>query len=624
MCGILGQFLSRNVSLSRFEKALSGLSDRGPDGNGLWLSESQNVALGHARLATRDLNQGQQPLLFSPRDLALVINGELYDLDSIKAHLKHRGYTFQTQSDSEVVLYLYAEYGLECVKFLRGEFALILWDGQSQTGIAIRDRFGIKPLYYHQSDCGLFLASRPSALFDLGVKPGWDYETLAQISLFQYPLPAQSLFNQVESLPPGHILRWHKGETQVFSYWDLDYPLAQDLIQAPSTALREAIATTLQDSVKMRLEADVPIGSYLSGGLDSSLITALINRDQNRPAYCLGFPGWTSDEAPLASVTASALGIYLQLLNLDQNALLYAFPESVKATENVAINPHVAARQLLARKIRADGIKVVLTGEGADELFGGYAHFMQDLYPGNQRQTGLAGMHLPLGECADLSLLQSEWGFVPTFLKAKASLGLRLRSLFSADFCQRYSNLSIQAHLCDSIAATALNHRHEIHRSMYLWCKLGLAGYILPTVGDGAEMAEGLEGRLPFLDHLLFQKVRQLAPTFLMQAGIEKAFLRQIASEFLPESVLLRPKAPFLAPSLITVLLQANPAKGAELQALLFPEPLPDFVDRKALTKRLQWLAQAAPHEHQAWEPPLLLLASLCSLNQTLNKRRTC
>jgi len=616
MCGVIAMISTEAIPMSQLAAGVDALSSRGPDGKGLWRSDNQLVGLGHARLATRDLAGGRQPLHCVQSPLSGVFNGEFYAVEPLRADLQKKGYHFLTESDSEVALNLYAEYGLDCLRFLRGEFALVLWDGQKQELIALRDRFGIKPLFFSRQADTLLLASKASALWAMGVAPSWDMHSLAQICSFQYPLPDQSLFAGIQVLPPGHGLRWRSGQLELFSYWDLDYPEANDLRPESEISLIPELQSAIQSAVELRRVADLPICSYLSAGLDSSIITSLLNQNAPSPAFCVGFPGWEGDEGPLAQTTAEALGISLHTLQLDFPKLQQAMVETIRLTEGPSINPHVTARRLLCQEIRKAGYKVVLTGEGADELFGGYAHLLADLYPGGDRHAGLLGMHLPLGQEPDLAILEREWGHVPTFIRAKAALCLRLRSLLNPDFCSAFPLSEMQNRLLAAFPSQALQGRHQLHRSLYLWNKLGLAGYILPTVGDGAEMAEGLEGRLPFLDHHLFERVRSLPPEQLMAPGLEKALLRQLAQPWLPQSVLNRPKAPFLAPSLLSHSLQAEPHAHASVQAAFFPAPLPDFVDASALALRLKWLANAQPKEHQSWEPPLLLLSSLCQMHQ--------
>jgi len=623
MCGIIAISGNQAISENCLMAGLTALAARGPDGSALWLSDDQRVGLGHTRLAIRDLTGGQQPLHLRERQLSGVFNGEFYDIEPLRVALQAKGYHFQSESDSEVALTLYAEFGLDCLRYLRGEFALILWDAQRQELIALRDRFGIKPLYYAQIGEQLLLASKASALWAMGLTPDWDLDSLAQICSFQYPLPHQSLFAGIQALPPGYCLRWCAGKLEIFAYWDLDYPLAVDLRPEAEKQLIPDLVSEIQTAVALRRVGEQPVCSYLSAGLDSSLISALLNQTGKAPAFCVGFPGWEGDESKMAQVTADALGIQLHCLQLDFQRLTAAMAETVRVTEGSSINPHVVARRLLCQHIRAAGFKVVLTGEGADELFGGYAHLLEDLAPGGDRHNSLKGMHLPLGPEPDLGLLHAHWGHVPTFIRAKAALGERLRSLLSAEFCAHYPLSKMQAGLLNAFPEQNLKGRHRVHHALYLWNKLGLAGYILPTVADGAEMAEGLEGRLPFLDHVLFERVRTLPPEQLMAPGLEKALLRKLAKPWLPEDVRLRPKAPFLAPSLLSRSLQADPTAWQQVQALFFPDPLPDFVNAQALSQRMQWLAHAPPEAHQSWEPPLLLLSSLCQMMRLFFSKRS-
>ncbi|PIQ28708.1 asparagine synthase (glutamine-hydrolyzing) [bacterium (Candidatus Blackallbacteria) CG17_big_fil_post_rev_8_21_14_2_50_48_46] len=615
MCGILAYYAQAGVKLRQLEAGLLPLRSRGPDGAGLWLNSDQTLGLAHSRLATRDLKNGQQPL-HAPEGLSLVINGELYGVEALRQELSAQGFRFQTLSDSEVALALYARDGLDFFKQLRGEFALILWDQPRQRLIAARDRFGIKPLVYHQAADSLVLASKAAALKACGLSLEWDLLNLAQISCLQYPLPDRSLFKGVYSLPPGHFLLWEDQRLQIAPYWEMDYPERSELKFETAEPLIQELREILTEAVSLRLAADYPVSSYLSAGLDSSLITAL-RGDLQTPAFCVGFPGWEGDESGLAQETAQALGLPLETLSLNHELLLSELAQTALVTEGLAINAHVTARYLLCRKIQALGYKIMLTGEGADELFGGYAHLIEDLYPGTGSRE-LQGMHLPLGPPLALPLLEAELGTLPTFIQAKASLGARLRSLLSPDFRASVSLPEIQQTLLQYLPVEQMRKWHPFHRSTWLWSKLALAGYILPTVGDGAEMAAGIESRLPFLDTRLFERVRTVAPEQLVQPGRDKALLREVARPFLPEMVLKRSKAPFLAPSLLSENLQKTPQSWYELLEVFFPDPLPAFIDRAALHQRLQVLALADPSAHQAWEPPLMLLASVCALERQL------
>lgn len=617
MCGILGVWGPQLPEPERIQRALQALQSRGPDGSGLWWEPQGRGLLAHTRLAIRDRAGGAQPLHAPERGLSLVINGELYDRGELRERLSRWGYCFRTRSDSELALALYACEGEAFVEQLRGEFALLLWDASRQCLLAVRDRFGIKPLYYalDPQRQTLMLASRQSALRALGVSLSWDRVNLAQISCLQYPLPGHSLFAEIAQLPPGHLLRWQAGTLHVQAWWQPDYPARQALVPEDSTTLLPELQALLQEAVRLRLDAEVPVGSYLSAGLDSSLVTALMGPTPV-PAFCAGFPGWPGNEGPQAEETAAALGRSCVVVNLAPNTLSEALADTVIATEGLAINAHVTARRLLCREIRARGVRVMLTGEGADELFGGYVHLLEELWPGRPGTHSLQGMHLPLGDRLELPLLTSALGGLPLFLQAKASLGLRLRSLLSPDFCAAYPVSRVEEQLLALLPLENLRAAHPLHRSLQLWIRLALAGYILPTVGDGAEMAEGIEGRLPFLDPPLFDRVRTLPPEQLIQPGHEKALLRARAHAFLPAAVCQRTKAPFLAPPLLTQGLQAAPAQWQAWAEALFPAPLPDFVERDALWRCLQALAHLPAAAHQLWEPPLMLLHGICTLHR--------
>lgn len=609
MCGILGRLSWRApLELAGLEAGLDELVSRGPDGRGSWLSADGLIGLGHTRLAIRDLAGGRQPLASPDGRLHGVVNGELYVAGALRRELSSR-YDFQTRSDSELALALYAVHGLDFVHALHGEFALLLWDERRQRLIAVRDRFGIKPLCYAHGADGLMLASKARALMAMGHPRRWDAAALQQSLALQYPLPNQTLFAGIRQLPPGHLLIANRqGDLQIEKYWDLDYPELAALESGGTTFAEacEALQFGLRRAVSERLAADVAVCGHLSGGIDSSTVLALMAEARQErdaaTAFTVTFPERKAyDEWHLATATAVRCGARLETVPVTTADLAAHLPETVRLGEGLSVNGHTVAKFLLNRAIRAAGFRVALTGEGADELLLGYAHFRQDL--GLTANNPLVtGFHTATEAAPELEPLRARLGFVPAWLRAKAVQGRRLATLLSPDAI----TIDPVAALLAALPANQLAGRHRLHQSAWLWTRLALANYILPTVGDGAEMAHGIEGRLPFLDHRLFEAVRALPPELHFSdatdtsRGLEKNLLRRAFAHQLTPELRLRPKHPFLAPPLTGF------APWSEFLAASFLD-LPGVAgfDAQAILKLLQQLPDLPVEVQRQWDPVL-------------------
>jgi asparagine synthase (glutamine-hydrolysing) len=560
MCGIVSVIDPAGVEAASLRRAVAALRHRGPDGQGTWLARDRLGGLAHARLAVIDPRTGAQPILSEDGQVAVVVNGEFYGFEEIRRDLEARGHRFATGSDSEIALHLWEDQGVSCLDHLRGEFALVLWDGRSHTLFAARDRFGAKPLCYAPLGGGLALASEAKALFALGVKPAWDAEAFFQAASTQYLPPDRTLFAGVRQLRPGHYLLARPPRSgrarlrvEIHPYWDLDHPL-----DGPAPAEADGIATSLlpalDEAVRLRLRADVPVCFHLSGGLDSTAVVALAARHLGRPPVCfsVAFEATGYDEREHARAAAAQLGAELEVIPVTQDDLANHLADAVWFSEGLAINGHLTAKYLLARTIRLLGFKVVLSGEGADEVFGGYAHFRHDLGEARPQADGMmAGIHLPEGDGLPTGAIERALGWVPTFLRAKATLGARLRTVLAEDFVGAFHDRDpFEVFLGAFDVPGQLLGRHRLDQASYLWSRSALANYILRTLGDGTEMAHGIEGRLPFLDHHLFALARHIHPTFKIRGGMEKWVLRRALRDLLPDGVSARPKQPFTAPPL--------------------------------------------------------------------------
>lgn len=634
MCGIVAMLSAeRPIDAGALDRSLSALRHRGPDGRGTWISKDRSIALGHVRLAIRDVKGGAQPIANEDRSVIVVVNGELYDFEETRRALEARGHRFQTGSDSEIALHLYEEHGLECFRFLRGEFALVIWDARAGRLVAARDRFGVKPLLYAARNGTLVLASEAKALLAAGVPAVWDEEAFLHAAAMQYTPPDRTLFRDVRQIPPGCFMVARARERAISSYWDADFVRMEDWPETIHDAeIIDDLRARLSGAVEARLRADVPVACALSGGLDSSSVASLAARLSNRPIDCftVGFEDEAYDERSIAERTARHLGVRFHVVPAKERDLANALPDAIFASESLAVNAHVSAKLLLTRRVAESGCKVLLTGEGADEVLAGYPHFRADAIKatasagearGTRERARLdasnrvsAGILLPEGEALDLSSFRARIGFVPTFLEAKASLGYRVTSLLAEPYRSRFFARDFFEELASSLdVAGRLQGRHPVDQASYVWIKLALPSYLLRLFGDGLEMASSIEGRLPFLDHHVFECARKMPISMKIRDGVEKHALREAMRPLLGEDVLGREKHPFFAPPLGT-------ARGGDTGALLQDTlrgrafaSVP-FFERAAIDELLDRWPGMSPGERANADPVLMMLTSAAVL----------
>ena len=629
MCGVVAALsldgTPRPVDL---RPALAAMKHRGPDGSGVWVDKTGAATLGHVRLAIVDPARGAQPLTSEDGAVAASVNGEFYGFEDQRADLRLHGHVFATGSDSEVLVHLYEEERGDAqatLGALRGEFAFALWDGRRRRLVAARDRFGIKPLVWTQHDGQLLVASEAKALFALGVTARWDARSFAHMVTHQYLPTDRTLFAGVRTVPPGHALIAEDGRVRLVRYWDLDYPMAGDVEPSEPDALQRRLFQALDDAVRVRLRADVPLGFYLSGGLDSASIVALAARHATRPrCFAVSFGHAPYDELDHARVVAEHVGADLEPVHVDQSALVDALPEAVRCAEGVGINGQFAAKFLLARAVHRAGIKVVLTGEGADEALLGYPHLVEDVLRDGTTDDALRwrdelhrdtqayrGVMMP---DADVKLpgVRDALGTVPTWFEAKALLGRRVCMLLTDDARHQLAGRDAWGDLLAGVdVAGQLEGRSPVVRSAYLWSRLAMTGYIVRTLGDGTEMASSIEGRPAFLDHRLFSCVRRLPVGVLVREGVEKWLLRKAMAPHLPASITARRKHPFLAPPITAF---STPGIEAFVRDTLAAD-LP-FFDRGRIRALLDRLPAEARPEQVAAEPAVMIALCVALMHQ--------
>ena len=568
MCGIVALWTKQEqISLSSLQRRIECLKHRGPDGQNFWVSPDCRVGLGHARLSIIDIKGGTQPIANQDETLHIVVNGEFYDFERRQQELKRWGYQLKTQSDSEIALHLYDELGTQCLHYLRGEFAFVIWDQRNQLLFAARDRFGIKPLYYTTYGDTLYLASEVKSLLAAGMPAYWDRESffLANAGVL---VPDRTLFANVYQIPAGYFLLASQSSIQLHRYWDFDYPRLNDCqSQYTKEDYIEQLRYSLDEAIRLRLRADVPVGCYLSGGLDSSAVLgmAAIHSAEPIKAFTLAFEHEDYNEEPIAREIAAHTGAALQVILIRQSDLAENFADAIWHCETISAGANIVAKYLLSRAARDAGYKVVLTGEGSDEIFGGYVPFRQDMLLYNSEgqdeqmiQRLLEELKLndpvsaglfPEGSSNPLTSVKRTLGFIPSWLKSISALYFQYLNLYSAEFMSEFKGRDAYRIFLNQIDVRGqLEGRAPVHQSLYLWSKTILANYLLRQLADGVEMAHSIEGRLPFLDHKLVELVRNIPISLKISGLTEKYVLREAARPFITETVYHRHKHPFTTP----------------------------------------------------------------------------
>ena len=471
MCGIVAMFSRRGpVSRDRLQRATQALHHRGPDGQRIWISPDGTVGLGHARLSIIDLTTGDQPIASEDGREHIVVNGEFYGFEAIQRELEQKGHRLRTRSDSEIALHLYQDLGTHALHRLRGEFAFVLWDQTHRTLFAGRDRFGIKPLFYAVHDGTLFLASEVKALFAAGVPARWDIESVHN-SIDLGGSPIRTLFEGVFQVPPGHYLLATERHLQLARYWDFDYPVAASRGTPRSDEeYAEEFREKLDEAVRIRLRADVPVGCYLSGGLDSCAVLGLAAPHHPEPirAFTLTFDRGDYDEGPIAKEMAARVGAEFYPIPIRQDDLADNFADATAQSEMLCLNAHGVAKYMLSRAVRDAGYKVVVTGEGSDEILGGYAHFRRDMLLYNtegQDPAEIPGMLAALeaanpvsrgillahGESAPMEGVKRILGTVPSWFEVFSARAVKMHPLFTPAIRKRFAGKETYRDLLSSL-----------------------------------------------------------------------------------------------------------------------------------------------------------------------------
>ena len=577
MCGIAGEFLfnpNLRIDRSRIPAMVSAIRHRGPDEWGYYIGCSGSAFLMNVRLSIVDLAQGKQPVSNEDGSVWVVLNGELYGFAEIAADLQRRGHSFRTRSDTEVIVHLYEEYGEDFVSHLRGEFAIALIDQRKELLYLVRDRFGIKPLYYSQTANSVVFASEMKAIFTHPqVKPALDRESIFH-SLHQLLLPGATTFKNVNCVEPGYLLRVSRSGVTRHCYWDLPVD-SEPVVRIDEVEAVEEFRRLFEEAVQIRLHGDVEVGAYVSGGLDSMAVavTAAESSGRKLKVFTISFADPALDEAPAAAKFAERNGFDHHVVRVGAGDLAPFFERSLWHCEMLVPNSHGAAKMILS-DLAHQHVKVVLTGEGADEALAGYNVFQHMALveglrtrPGDvqisaqldqllrRERDGIAVTNsgiLPIREYPQYDRIAGLFGAYPYAMARALRTAKALPYILSREFGEQVRGIDCVASMADRIGRERMTGLSAVAAHQYYLFKTDLPAYILNYLGDRMEMAHSIEGRVPLLDHKLVEFAFRLPLSLKMRNGSGKYILRQAVLNKLQAASQVK-KRPFVAPSAETL-----------------------------------------------------------------------
>jgi asparagine synthase (glutamine-hydrolysing) len=590
MCGICGNFNfdSAPADTRLLAGMIGAVRHRGPDDCGI--ATDGFVGLGHARLSIIDVQGGHQPMHSSDGNLTITFNGEIFNYLELRAQLESRGHSFRTRSDTEVILHLYEEEGEQCVHKFNGQWAFAIWDRKRQRLFLSRDRLGVRPLFYTHTPRGFLFASEIKALMQHpSVSREIDLQALDQVFTFWSPLPPRTLFKNIFQLPPGSSLTVDQHGLRVNQYWSISYPAADEAFSCDEENLASQLLDLLVDATRVRLRSDVPVGAYLSGGVDSTAIAALAKEiaGGRLRTFSLTFDELEFNEADFQIEAVRFLETNHSSLACSKPDIASLLPSVVWHCEQPILRTAPAPMLQLSRFVKSNNYKVVLTGEGADELFGGYDIFkeakirrfwardttsqlrsslLKRLYPyveGLQRQP-LAYLQR-FFRISDADLASPFFSHLPRW-----ELTARLKLLLSPGVHKELEGYDATDDLLQ-ILPTEFRSWSAFSRAEYLETTGLLPGYILSSQGDRMAMANSVETRFPFLDHRVVDFATKLSPNLKMKGLSEKYLLKRAVSKLVPSQVLKRFKQPYRAPGASCFLGNSSPEY---VEALLSPSAL--------------------------------------------------
>jgi asparagine synthase (glutamine-hydrolysing) len=556
MCGIAGVFDSgfrETVRESLIISMANAIAHRGPDELSCFVQD--NVGLGIRRLSIVDVLHGHQPFFNSDRSVVLVCNGEIYNYRELRRELEARGYAFTSNCDVEVLVPLYLEYGANFLERLNGQFAFAIFDKRNNSIFLARDQFGICPLFYSFLDGQLIFGSEIKAILEHPmVKREVNPEGLDQVFTFPGLVSPVTMFKNISALAPGHYMIVTQGGIAIHQYWDLVYPEEAELPAKPESYYIYKLEELLFKSVKYRLNADVPIGFYLSGGLDSSLIGAFMKAatpEIEYPSFSIGFP-WDKEmnEGIYQQQVVNHLKLKSTQIVFNSAEVENNLTQAVWSSECPLKESYNTCSLALSEAVRNQGVKVILSGEGADEFFGGYVGYRFD------KQRIHNNTVYDLAQELENECRTRLWGDAGFFYEKDYYEFTELkRSLYSNGLRESFKKFDALENLVFN--KERIRNRHVLHKRSYVDLKLRLSDHLIADHCDRATYANSVEGRFPFLDIELIEFVKTIPPDLKVNGLIEKYILKKLAVKYVPDSIINRQKFGFIAPG-SPWLLQSN------------------------------------------------------------------
>ncbi|MCK5127019.1 MAG: asparagine synthase (glutamine-hydrolyzing) [candidate division Zixibacteria bacterium] len=584
MCGIAGYFKLKGKATPDRElitRMVNAIKHRGPDEFGAYFD---NVcSLGQARLSIIDLSTGSQPLCNEDGTIWISFNGEIYNYIELRPELEKLGHVFKTQSDTEVIVHAYEQWGRDCVKRFNGQFAFAIYNKSEQSLFLVRDRMGIRPAFYTIQNGRFYFASEMKSIFcDPSIPRRLDMRALDETFSWWTSAPPRTPFENINELEAGTWIEVKNGEITKGRYWQMDFPESFDYSR-PIEDYAAELKELLTDAVRLRLRADVPVGAYLSGGLDSAVITALIRQvDKTRlETFSVTFDDDAFDESEFQKQMAEHLGTSHHTVSCDYKSIAESFPKVIWHTERPIIRTAPTPLYLLSGLVRENDFKVVLTGEGSDEILGGY-----DIY----KETVIRAFWAknPDSEIRP-KLLKKLYPTLPVsgarakfYLEQFYKSGLEKTGEYYFSHIPRFNTTSKIKDFLTSEARNAVAENdtimafgndlpekfdswHHLPRAQFLESKSLLAGYLLSSQGDRVSAANSIEGRFPFLDHRVVEFASTIPPGYKIWGLNEKYVLKKAMLSDLPKEITARVKQPYMAPDSNSFVQKDSPEYITEL-----------------------------------------------------------
>lgn len=584
MCGIAGfySYQEKEAAVKILKRMLTRIKHRGPDQSGVYISN--DIGLGSVRLSIIDLKTGGMPLSNEDDSLWIVFNGEIFNYIELREDLLRKKHVFRTTSDTEVILHAYEEYGASCLSKLNGQFAIAIWDKKKKELFLARDRVGIRPIFYTQAKQSVIFASEIKALFEYpGLTPRISPKALAQVMTFWTTISPNTIFQDVFEVKPGHYVKVNSKGIEEKSFWEVPIYRSDGFSKLKIDQAVEEFQELFADAVRIRLRADVPVGAYLSGGIDSSITTSFIRSisPDNLRTFSIGFADEDFDETSYQNIAVDYFKTDHTYIKCNSDEIAERFPDVVWHSEIPLLRTAPTPMYLLSHLVRSNNVKVVITGEGADELLGGYNIFKEAIIrqfwakdtTSKYRPMLLKKLYpyLPQMKNANSTALKLFFGYKLEEVQSPLYSHLlrwnntsRIKHYLSEDYKRDIAGYDPVNELTGNLSGK-FDGVDLLSRAQWLEMNLFLSGYLLSSQGDRMAMANSVEGRYPFLDYRIIEFCMKLQPDHKLHGLNEKYLLKKMMAGKLPPQIVERSKQAYRAPILQSFNSNKAPAYVAKM-----------------------------------------------------------